>query len=308
MPDLRSSHAHAKVPKPEMMASEMNPEQLRAMAEHRGFKLLRSRKRTPGVGDFGKFGLTDGNGKPLIGVGDDGLMASAAEVEDYLRGGALSSWKRSAEEVPEPPSRQVKRKRRSSEDADGSEGPAPRKRATDAAPRREVAAPSRRQNPPPPRATPVLRLVEAAPAPTLRIRRAAAGDANDLSTLLAQLRRGPKDSAIAANLAQLRKAGGDLVIADLGGPVGCCAWAAVPTLQHGRVGRITLLLVDRKHRRRGIGTALLAAADKALIKAKCRQVEAMSDVMIDNAHGFFRAMKFEQASYRFVRTIDAGGD
>jgi len=44
------------------MTREPNAEQLRAMAEHRGMKLVRSRKRTPGVGDFGKYCLTDAGG------------------------------------------------------------------------------------------------------------------------------------------------------------------------------------------------------------------------------------------------------
>lgn len=295
-------------PKPTIMTKEPTHAQLRAMAEHRGLKLVRSRKRTPGIGDFGKFGLTDASGKPLLGIGDDGLTASAADVEDYLRGGALSSWKLSADNVPGSLPRKPKAERPRREEGNDGESPARRKR-TAAAPRRSGAAPALQQDPPPPpRATPRLRIVEPVPAPALRIRRAAVADADALRNLLTQMRRAPKESAIEANLTQLRKAAGDLVIAELGSPVGCCAWAAVPTLQHGRVGRITLLLVDKKYRRRGVGKALLAAADEALVKAGCREVEAMSDIMIDNAHGFFRAMRFEQASYRFVRTISSGAD
>lgn len=29
----------------------------------------------------------------------------------------------------------------------------------------------------------------------------------------------------------------------------------------------------------------------------------MSDITINNSHNFFRSLKFEQASYRFVRAI-----
>ncbi|MBE1529481.1 ribosomal protein S18 acetylase RimI-like enzyme [Sphingopyxis sp. OAS728] len=275
------------------------------MAEHRGLKLVRSRKRTPGIGDFGKFGLTDAAGKPLLGIGDNGLEASAAEVENFLRGGAVSSWKLSAEASPGPaPSRRnSKNTRTRGDDRDDEHGRAPRKHSA-APPRSKTPARSRPQDPPPPaRATPRLRLVEPEPAPALNIRPARAGDAGALRDLLGQLRRPHRDAAIEENLAALMKARGGIMIAELAKPVGCCAWTAVPTLQHGRVGRVTLLLVDGKHRRRGIGTAMLTAAEKALEEAGCRIVEAMSDVMIDNAHGFFRARKFEQASYRFVRTL-----
>ena len=41
------------------MADETIDQKLRDMAEHRGLKLLKSRKRKPSSGDYGKFGLTD---------------------------------------------------------------------------------------------------------------------------------------------------------------------------------------------------------------------------------------------------------
>lgn len=82
------------------MTTEPTADELRAIAEHRGMKLVRSRKRTPGVGDYGKFGLTDAAGKPLLGIGEQGLMASAADIAHYLRGGAADSWKLSAEREP----------------------------------------------------------------------------------------------------------------------------------------------------------------------------------------------------------------
>lgn len=68
---------------------------LRAMAAHRGFRLVASRRRKPG-GDFGKYGLDDAKGDPVFGVGKDGLTASADEIEDYLRGAASNAWSKSA--------------------------------------------------------------------------------------------------------------------------------------------------------------------------------------------------------------------
>lgn len=70
------------------------------MAENRGCKLVRSRVRTPGRGDYGRFGLKDSKtGDALFGFGKKGLAATAAQIEQYLRGDAESAWKNSAGKV-----------------------------------------------------------------------------------------------------------------------------------------------------------------------------------------------------------------
>lgn len=291
------------------MSEGTRDEQLRAMAEHRGFKLIRSRKRTPGVGDFGKFGLTDLAGKPVLGMGDTGLTATGPEIEDYLRGSALSTWKLSAETTPA--AKPAKKKPRAVE-PDPEQGPIRRKaeavprQARSAAPgRRREAAPEKKRQPPP---KPALRLVpkpEPEPPPPLNLRPATAADAPALRALLGEL-AGPQmaSARIADNVEQLRKAkGSGLIVAERGDFIGCCGWTAVPTLQHGPLGRITLLLVGKGHRRDGVGSALLAAAEQALGKAGCAEIEAMSDIMIANAHNFFRSRGFEHKSYRFVRKL-----
>ena len=66
------------------MADESSDQALRAMAEHRGLKLVKSRRRKPGTGDFGKYGLTDAAGTPLLGMGADGHTASFFPNGDNL--------------------------------------------------------------------------------------------------------------------------------------------------------------------------------------------------------------------------------
>jgi GNAT superfamily N-acetyltransferase len=74
---------------------------LREMAENRGCKLVRSRVRTPGRGDYGRFGLKDAKtGKAVLGFGGKGLTATAEEVEAFLRGGGASAWKSSLGKTP----------------------------------------------------------------------------------------------------------------------------------------------------------------------------------------------------------------
>jgi ribosomal protein S18 acetylase RimI-like enzyme len=65
------------------------------MAANRGLKLVGSRVRTPGKGDYGRYGLTDAAGAKLLGFGRSGLTATAEEIEAYLHQGAAADWKTS---------------------------------------------------------------------------------------------------------------------------------------------------------------------------------------------------------------------
>ncbi len=301
------------------MADAPSDDDLRAMAQHRGLKLVKSRRRTPGSGDFGKFGLTDAAGKPLLGVGDDGLTAGAEEIEQYLRSSAAGTWKLSAETTPDRPPAKRQRAEREVEPEEPPvrrrPKPTPQKGSPqppragkgveanrDRGKAKSAAAPS-------PRPRPALRIVsapdpEAPPVPKLRIRGAAAADVEAIASLLnllAGVSLTPAETR--ANLALARGARAGVLVAERGALVGCCGWATVPTPHRGLMGRITALVVDPDHRRSGVATALLAAAEAALEKADCHEVEAMSDIMINNTHNFFRALGFEQVSYRFRRKI-----
>ena len=65
---------------------------LAEMARNRGFKLVRSRVRTPTKRGFGKYGLTDAKGNKLLGLDGKHPAASADEIEHYLRKGSVSDW------------------------------------------------------------------------------------------------------------------------------------------------------------------------------------------------------------------------
>lgn len=280
-------------------AKDPSTEELRAMAKHRGLKLLRSRKRTPGVGDFGKYGLIGGDGQALLGVGIDGLTATATEIADFLRGGTRQSWHLSHKVTP------VRRKAAPAKRDDDDQ---PRTVERIAQPKESIpkkSTPTKDAPPsgPPRRSPPLLRLVPPAPTPALQIRRARRSDLASLRDMLRQLKRPPRNHSVAKMIANIRKSGGDILVAKWDKTVGCCVWSIIPTVQDGSVARISLLLVDTRHRRRGIGTALLYAACQAAAKTPCELIEVMSDITVNNAHGFFRAKDFDQKSYRFIRSI-----
>jgi len=67
---------------------------LRLLAANRGFRLVKSRIRTPGRKDHGKYGLLDAQTeREAFGFSRHRLTASAAEIEAHLRGLAALSWK-----------------------------------------------------------------------------------------------------------------------------------------------------------------------------------------------------------------------
>ena len=91
-----------------------------------------------------------------------------------------------------------------------------------------------------------------------------------------------------------------VLVADRGGVLGCVAWHMVPTMQQGVIARITAIVVEEAARREGIGRALFEAAAAEIVKRKIDRIEAMSEIEVRNANGFYRALGLGQASYRFV--------
>jgi ribosomal protein S18 acetylase RimI-like enzyme len=74
----------------------MSNDALRELAANRGCKLVASRIRTPGRGDYGRFGLKDAKtGREIFGFGRKGLTAAPEEIEHFLRGNAEATWKSS---------------------------------------------------------------------------------------------------------------------------------------------------------------------------------------------------------------------
>jgi predicted N-acetyltransferase YhbS len=297
----------------------VDPDMLREMAQHRGFRLLKSRRRKPGAGDFGRYGLTDAAGKPGLGVGPEGLTALPEQIEAYLRSGTLDSWKASAtfalgsagragsEQTQEKPgtdkarpSKGARQQRVSDVRArnlidDKGKGGSSHSRPTSA----KASEPLMRK-----------RSVSDNPAASrpVVLRKPTKRDISPLCALLGELRgikRTRKD--VATYLSTGDKAGVGMLVAEKEGLIGCVGWATIPTVHRGLIGRITAILVTAKERRQGIGRSLFVAALTALEKAGCGSIEVMSDIDIRNNHNFFRSLDLAQTSYRFSRTITQGG-
>jgi GNAT superfamily N-acetyltransferase len=238
---------------------------LREMAANRGCRLVSSRVRTPGRGDYGRFGLKDAKtGKEILGFGKTGLTASAEEVEAFLRGGSTSAWKSSV-------------------------GKAPRKAKPGAAP-----AP-----PPGPKPKP-----KPEPEPKLVIRDARPKDTESLAALIVALGYAGGAADIRRRLTLLRKAGGDAIVADRGGAIGLLTTATTRTLHRPRpVGRISLMVVAENARGQGVGSALVAEAEKRLRAAGCGLIEVTSNAKRLRAHAFYERLGYEKTSHRFGKLL-----
>lgn len=248
-------------------------EALREAARHRGLKLVKSRRRKPG-GDFGRYGLTDAKGAALMGIGDDGLTATAEEVSAYLRGAGATTWAESADAtpdrvMPEPPS---------------APSPPPPTRA-----RPEPAPPP---TPPPP---PPLKPLERG------IRSAGAHDTAAIVALVRMLAPDASQADAERRLAELLGAPEPVLVAERGAVVGVLAWHAIPMLQHAAVARITLLVVAEDERRQGTARALIDAALPAMAEGGCDRIELVSPIEIGGISGFLRRVGFEQTHYGYRR-------
>jgi N-acetylglutamate synthase-like GNAT family acetyltransferase len=293
---------------------ELSDNDLREAASHRGLKLVKSRRRKPGVGDFGMFGLTDASGKALIGIGDGGLTATPEQIAEYLRKGKVSTWAESAKNIPArrepvpsaspPPSNDdddddappvIRSRRRALPSVSASKG---RQGRQETEPREtEPIGSALRPEPK------LKREPEPEPELELAIRMARPADADTLRALLASL--GVKDTAAAVKgaITAATERREPILVADRGGVVGCLAWHIVPTLQQGRIARVTIIAVQEDDRRSGVGGALYDAALAEFRKRKVRSVEAMSDIEVRNANAFYRALGLKQASYRFAADL-----
>jgi ribosomal protein S18 acetylase RimI-like enzyme len=226
------------------------------MAENRGCKLVGSRIRTPGRGDYGRFGLKDAKtGREIFGFGKSGLTASREEIENYLRGDAAATWKSSVGKT---------------------KGAAPK-----------------------PKPAP-----EPAPEPRLVLRDARPRDAEAIAALIVALGYEAGAADIKRRLAMLAKAGQQIVVAEKARIVGVLTTSMMIVLHRPKpVGRISMLVVAEEVRGGGIGTALVAEAEKRLAAKGCGLVEVTSNKKRLRAHAFYERLGYERTSYRFAKSL-----
>lgn len=139
-----------------------------------------------------------------------------------------------------------------------------------------------------------------------RIRHATAGDAPDLARLLTELGHPTTTGDIADVWADWAAAGnGALVATSGGGDIEGVITLHRMRVLHRRqpVGRITSLIVDATARGRGMGRALVEAAEDLLTAGGCGGVEVTSHRRLVEAHSFYEHLGYERTSHRFAKTL-----
>ena len=258
----------------------MSDPQLDALAEsarNRGLKLVRSRVRTRGKRGFGKVGLTDKSGKPVLGMDASGPTATPEEVEDYLRNLGAKDWGASLDVAVLPRKPKPKRSRQAANDTEPERKP------------KRVLPP-----PPPPK-----------PAPKLKIREAKPSDAPRLVELIKFLGHEIDEKAVRRNLKELAKTDELPLVATLDKRVvGMCGVGRRTVIHRtAPLGRITALVVAEEAQGHGIGRKLVTAAEEWMRKAGCKLVEVTSNDRRTAAHAFYRHMGYERTSIRFAKKL-----
>ena len=140
----------------------------------------------------------------------------------------------------------------------------------------------------------------------MRIRRAVPSDAAALERLFDAWGHPSPARAIGERLAALEALPrAEVLVAEIDGTVaGFVGVSAVPHLaRHGSFARLTGLSVSAGHRRRGVGAALMRAAEDLARGWGCDRMEVTSSRSRAEAPGFYPALGYEDRSDRQARFV-----
>ena len=135
------------------------------------------------------------------------------------------------------------------------------------------------------------------------IRDGVESDAESLGRLIAQLGYEAPPGEIGERLGAMRVRGERVLVAEIDGEVVGCLTTAVLKVLHrpAPVGRITMMVVEERLRGRGLGRALVEAAERLLAEDGCYMVEVTSRFDREAAHAFYEAQGYEKTGIRLAR-------
>ena len=126
-----------------------------------------------------------------------------------------------------------------------------------------------------------------------------------LARLIGELGYAIEAAEAVERLAAMAAEGRAVLVAELDGAVVGCLSTSVMRVLHrpAPVGRISMMVVDETWRSRGIGAALVRAAERALAAQGCYMVEVTSHVRRTEAHRFYERLGYEKTSVRLAREL-----
>lgn len=138
--------------------------------------------------------------------------------------------------------------------------------------------------------------------PCIEIRSAIPGDMEAASVLLGELGFPSLPQEIGERLKAMQAA--VLVAVIQGTVVGLITTNVMPTLHRPHpVGRLSALVVSRQERNKGVGRALVSAAESLLRQQGCGLVEVTSNFRLEEAHFFYKRLGYETTSFRFRKEL-----
>jgi ribosomal protein S18 acetylase RimI-like enzyme len=141
-------------------------------------------------------------------------------------------------------------------------------------------------------------------APALILRDARPTDAEAIAALICALGYKVEALEVGRRIAELGSKGQQVLVADQGEVVAVLTTSQMTVLHRPRpVGRISMVVVDEGYRGAGIGSALVAEAERRLAEAGCGLIEVTSNRRRERAHGFYEDRGYERTSYRFAKTL-----
>ena len=145
----------------------------------------------------------------------------------------------------------------------------------------------------------------------MHTRPACAADAPAIAALVAQLGYDTAPSDVADRLARLlARSDHRFVVAEGDGQL--LGWVHVELSESVDVGSLAViagLVVDRAHRRQGVGAALMAEAEAWARQQGCPLMRLRSSATRTPAHRFYEGLGYRnvKTQYSFVKPLDARG-
>ena len=139
------------------------------------------------------------------------------------------------------------------------------------------------------------------------IRDARPQDAEALSRLVGQLGYPTSADAIARRLERLHSSDADrVVVAELDGEVvGLAALHTSLSIEYDEpAAKLSAIVVDERHRRLGIGEALIAEMEAEARRRECCLIFLTTAERREEAHAFYRGLGFAETGRRFAKRLD----
>jgi ribosomal protein S18 acetylase RimI-like enzyme len=140
----------------------------------------------------------------------------------------------------------------------------------------------------------------------LTIRDARPSDAQALAILIGQLGYPTSAEAIVGRLERLLPSGTDrVVVAELGAEIVglACLHTSFSVAYDEPAAKLSAIVVDELHRRRGIGEALVQEMEREAKRQGCGLIFLTTAAHRDDAHAFYERIGFEETGRRFAKSL-----